>query len=277
MKRYYNLGLWAIVFCLLCGFTGSIRDTHLPPVSIAHYRFSHIRDSTRSANVWTEEFLLAFNADRSVYLSQTKHTQDSVNRAILKAAEEREGEEIDMGTFVPTTPERIYADNHKRAIVKNFNGNDYLIATDKDKIDWKISAETKEILGHTCQEATGLWKGRVYTAWFTTDIPAAFGPWKLNGLPGLILEAYDQSGRISFSCTGLSLSGKLPEGISIDLPKALTSTTVAQYDRMEKASTENLDMDAFDPATVTLLMNNAGAASHSKSGFKLNFPLELDK
>ncbi|WP_316822592.1 GLPGLI family protein [Pedobacter gandavensis] len=277
MKRYYKLGLGAIVFCLLCGFTDSISNTQLPPVSIAYYRFSHIRDSTQSGNVWTEQFLLAFDANRSVYLSETKHTQDSVNRAILKAAEESESDEIDMGTFVPTTPERIYADQQKRAVIKNFNGNNYLITTDEGKIDWKISKETKEILGYVCQEATGLWKGRVYTAWFTTDIPAGFGPWKLNGLPGLILEAHDQSGRISFTCTGLSLAGKLPSEISINLPEGLTRTTAAQYERMEKAYGENLDMDAFDPASVTLMMNNAQSASDSKKAFKVNFPLELDK
>ena len=40
---------------------------------------------------------------------------------------------------------------------------------------------------------------RKYTAYFAEDIPVSYGPWKLQGLPGLILEAYDSEGRIHFT------------------------------------------------------------------------------
>ncbi|WP_293787428.1 GLPGLI family protein [uncultured Pedobacter sp.] len=243
----------------------------------AYYRFTHIKDSTQNAKVWTEEFLLAFNADKSIYTSHTKLVQDSVNAEIIKNAEESESEEVDMGTYTPVTAEQVFNNGNKLAVVKNFNGADYLINEITDKINWKISAETKTILGYNCQEATGTWKGRTYTAWFTTDIPVSFGPWKLHGLPGLILEANDKTGRITFSCTKVVPPVKLPSAVSLDLPRELTTTTLAQYERMEKAYAENLDMDAFDPQSVMMLMSSGQTKSTNGKKLSINFPLELEK
>ena len=51
--------------------------------------------------------------------------------------------------------------------------------------------------------ATADFRGRRWTAWFATDIPVSDGPWKLGGLPGLILEAYDEGQQHVFTAVGL--------------------------------------------------------------------------
>jgi GLPGLI family protein len=58
-------------------------------------------------------------------------------------------------------------------------------------ISWELLNETKNINSFICQKARGNFRGRTYIVWFTNDIPVSHGPWKLNGLPGLILEATD--------------------------------------------------------------------------------------
>ena len=68
---------------------------------------------------------------------------------------------------------------------------------------WTMGDSTREVLGYTCQQATADFRGRRWTAWFTTDIPVSDGPWKLGGLPGLILEAYDEGQQHVFTAVGL--------------------------------------------------------------------------
>ena len=68
---------------------------------------------------------------------------------------------------------------------------------------WTMGDSTREVLGYTCQQATADFRGRHWTAWFATDIPVSDGPWKLGGLPGLILEAYDEGKQHVFTAVGL--------------------------------------------------------------------------
>ncbi len=71
------------------------------------------------------------------------------------------------------------------------------------KINWKIVDEFKKIGDYTCQKAIGYFRGRNYTTYFTTKIPVPFGPWKLQGLPGLIIEATDEKAQFSFNVTSI--------------------------------------------------------------------------
>lgn len=70
--------------------------------------------------------------------------------------------------------------------------------------EWTILPDsTADIMGYPCQLATTYFKGRQWYAWYTEDIPLDEGPWKLRGLPGLILKAYDSSRQFIFDGQGM--------------------------------------------------------------------------
>nr|WP_298331985.1 GLPGLI family protein [uncultured Christiangramia sp.] len=86
--------------------------------------------------------------------------------------------------------------------------NSIVLVEKKPQFDWKITDETKKIGEFTVQKATTQFRGRNYEAWFTPEIPIKIGPWKLNGLPGLILEAYDLDGIVHFNFQKAKTSDK---------------------------------------------------------------------
>lgn len=77
-----------------------------------------------------------------------------------------------------------------------------------DGWEWEISDSTRNILGYECIKAECNYHGRKWEAWFTPEIPISNGPWKLNGLPGLILSATTDGGEYSFISTGLERTSK---------------------------------------------------------------------
>lgn len=77
-----------------------------------------------------------------------------------------------------------------------------------NEIRWKIADSTKTVLGYECIMAKADYHGREWTAWFSSEIPLQEGPWKLTGLPGLILEATESTGQHSFIATGIEISNQ---------------------------------------------------------------------
>lgn len=69
---------------------------------------------------------------------------------------------------------------------------------------WRLCPDSSAtILGYHCRLATANYKGRKWNAWYTEDIPLYYGPWKLCGLPGLVLRAYDNRNHYVFDAIGI--------------------------------------------------------------------------
>ncbi|TXE18346.1 GLPGLI family protein [Psychroserpens burtonensis] len=79
----------------------------------------------------------------------------------------------------------------------------YFVVQDTlDLFNWEIIDTQKDILGYSCQLAKMNFRGRDYEAWFATTLPTG-GPWKYDGLPGMILEITSVDNFISFKATSI--------------------------------------------------------------------------
>ncbi|RQP15101.1 MAG: GLPGLI family protein [Chryseobacterium sp.] len=86
---------------------------------------------------------------------------------------------------------------------------DYYAYKTTDPLPWQILPETKTVGPCTAQKAAADFHGRRWTAWFAKDIPFNEGPYKFNGLPGLIVELYDDGGNFNFKLQRIEKPAKV--------------------------------------------------------------------
>lgn len=105
-----------------------------------------------------------------------------------------------------------------------------------NEMQWELVTDSvREILGYECVLAETDYHGRHWKAWFTPDVPLAYGPWKLHGLPGLILNA-EADGGFSFTATGMQNTNRLmtPMYFKNDYKKTQRKNAQADQEYFEK-------------------------------------------
>jgi hypothetical protein len=77
-------------------------------------------------------------------------------------------------------------------------------------LEWTLSEEQRKIENLDCFKAIANFRGRSYVAWYAPSIPVQEGPWKLSGLPGLVIEAYDEKKDLYFLAKSIKPLGTIP-------------------------------------------------------------------
>ena len=79
----------------------------------------------------------------------------------------------------------------------------YEVTEDTETPTWNMVEGSDSICGYLCQKASGKFRGKTWNVLYAEDIPTAAGPWKLQGLPGLITYAADNEGIHTFKLIGI--------------------------------------------------------------------------
>jgi GLPGLI family protein len=135
-----------------------------------------------------------------------------------------------MGDY--TVVLRSLADSGRLTVLDRVGG-EYYSYPDTIEIDWTLSEETRTIIGYHCLKAVADFRGHQWIAWFSPEIPLPLAPWKLCGLPGLILEAYDSQSHYRYEAVGLAQGGSYHSPYLI-YDKMVRETTLENYYRGRK-------------------------------------------
>lgn len=210
------------------------------------YRTKSVRDTTKTDSEGRydyenedmqlevgEKVSYFYSATYRAYEEELRKSVDANNIAIPTSTSARGSISMDFYRNYPTG-KSTYLD---KVIREKFR-----ITEPLEQPQWDIIADsTKQILNYDCQMARCKFKGRTWTAWFAADIPLDNGPWKLCGLPGLILRAYDSKQQYIFDCVGMK-QAKEDENITYnsDFDKYAASTMKEFVDYQRKAVPEDI-------------------------------------
>jgi len=154
------------------------------------------------------EVAYIFNDNGSIYNSKLSYT-DSISLFTIydtkidkKENDIAHGEKvISIKTFKPKSQNRILLQSNNDSLLYynlNLGKKFYTINEPKIKFNWILQKKTKTILNFKCNSAKVKLRNKEYIAYYTTEIPINGGPWKFNGLPGLILELISLDNKIEF-------------------------------------------------------------------------------
>lgn len=102
--------------------------------------------------------------------------------------------------------EAIFRDYKQNVCIvhQSYDITSWELTEEIEKPEWEIGDSIINILGYECIKATTVFRGRTWTAFFSPEIPIPDGPWKLCGLPGMILKAYDKKNEYCYEAIALN-------------------------------------------------------------------------
>lgn len=206
------------------------------------YKTQSVKDTTAVPYKYLDDEMRLDIGERGVsrFYSQSLVIRQEALKEMYKAGNGFDLTKLPKGGYIGWELYKNYPAEGKTLLLDKVGGDEYQCEEPMESPDWEIVADSvQEILGYQCQMATARFKGRQWSAWFTEDIPLDEGPWKLRGLPGLVLKAYDAKRQYVF------------EGAGLEQPEGDEAVTLVSQKR-EKISQKDLRKlrDRYDPTAA---------------------------
>ena len=182
-----------------------------PVLARVRYTYTNKEDTLTNGKPRIENMLLFFGKNTSLYTSYDKIRHEISEEQKFWTMIENGGGKgksvfvIDESNskWMTTTSYLFFVKENKFFTKEMFSLRSYLIEENAPIIEWKTSKDTLSFSGLNCQKATATFEGKNWIAWYAPTVPFQGGPWKLNGLPGLIVEAHDTNKQVYFQFAGI--------------------------------------------------------------------------
>lgn len=266
-----------LVFTICLAFTGKAQlqfdypITEIEPAEyIVTYSHTYQRDSLSDFTNQSDMFLF-LGKNTSYFISNKFYSQDTIVRNI-RNMEGLQSFLMDKNRPFPKIGYRIWKNYPpgKITYVDGVPSNVYRYKETLNLFDWDISGSTDSIQGYFAQKATCNFGGRKWIAWFTTEIPYSDGPYKFNGLPGLIIKVYDTRHHYEFKIVKIE---KPDYKLMIDIKeKNYVETTKQNFFKAKDAFYGNIRNRAKEAGLDKKAQQHA-----AKAVSRRNNPIELKR
>jgi len=207
--KLYILTFALLSNSLLCSAQSVIEQNPEPIELSCVFKFTFKTDSLSSV-FHSDNQLLQITKDFSKYESKGQILADSLLGifSTMQFNQSSANYYIQQRSKIPPyrTTFKVYK-LRKAGIIRFFDRitiNDYFYDEPNNLFAWNILPVTKNIAGYACQKATTVFAGRSWNVWFTRQVPVSDGPYKFQGLPGLILKAEDSKNNFIFEIINIS-------------------------------------------------------------------------
>ncbi len=187
---------------LIIIFTNNIKGQNYKYNVKCIYKLEFQVDSTEPKSRRSEEMLLFLCDNYSVFKSKNNCRNDSSAQKPNNINNTGKIVFSNMASTATYFRFTIIKDSVNLLKYSDFIDIDrYEYSEPKNTINWLISDDTATVSGFHCQKAYAMYGGRKWEAWFSSEIAVSEGPYKFNGLPGLIIKISDSQEYFSFLLT----------------------------------------------------------------------------
>jgi len=187
--------------------------------------------STHFSRDFSRDFILKFNNDESIY----QETNITNKKEDIKQTNKDDGQQLNReAPRNNLNPEFFYNDRENFHFMEVWFDKELLVKEDSLAWRWDLKDEVRKIGAFNCQKANIKFRGREYTAWFTNEIPVPFGPWKFQGLSGLILEVYDKDKVFHIVAKKIEIEKRDKCEMKVDSLKFQEALTIKQFLKKKK-------------------------------------------
>ena len=243
---YIKRALLALLFCTFATQSNAQRtlpETILDQATVTvYYQFTQHASIGATPIVLTDTTMLRIGNIYSVYFNRSSIQRDSIHSATMRSIDVHQIQSVEVHRGANSDIERLFDNmvggldftqqsnpqntrifkNRQTHTITSIDGTlpgeavvdgsreMFLVEETIPPQEWTILPDTMTVLNYLCFKATTTFRGRNYIAWFTLDIPINDGPWKIYGLPGLILRLEDEDGLFVHEAIGLTSHAERP-------------------------------------------------------------------